>query len=320
MSEVIVSYKGIPISNLTTTSQARLETAGTYLEDNISVNYTAPDLEITSLCGDNAFKGCAGLTTIRGNTPTALGNNCFQNCTNLTAVSGFDDVLTAGTYVFNGCTALTSISGFNKLTTASDYFCDGCSSLVSVSGFESLENIGVRAFRNCNSLTTLPITPVIKTIGTSAFAYDTSLVKFEVPTNVTSLANKIFYGCTALTDIVIHGTVDNFAPGSANNAMTNGCTNLERVTLPGGSYGSYVLYNNKKITDITIGGPGNPVTSINANAFYVCNGVPCDFVVYTVDAQEISHNSSNYWGNNKSGTTCTFKDSNGVKPDYTIGF
>lgn len=308
MSGLIVSYKGTAISNLTTTGQKTLLTAGKYCEDDIGLDYTAPAIEITSPLGNNAFKSCVGLTGITGNTPTAIGASCFQSCTNLTSVSGFDDVLTVGTYTFYGCTALTSVSGFNKLTTASDYFCEGCSSLVSVSGFESLENIGVRAFRSCSSLTTLPTTPVIKTIGTSAFAYDTSLVTFNMPTNVTSLANQIFYGCTNLKTLILHGTVSRFGPGSAGNSMTNGCTNLTHVTLPGGSYGSYVLYNNKNIVDITIGGIGSPVTSINNNAFYGCNGKVCEFNVYTTNGQALSHASNSFWGCNKTGSSCNFID------------
>lgn len=293
---VIISYKGTTISNLTNTTQMQLDTAGKYCEDNISVAYTGPDIEITSPFGDNAFKGAVGLTSITGVSPLALGASCFQNCTGLITISGFSNVATMGSSCFNGCTSLQSVSGFDSLT-----------------------EIPASAFYGCTALTTLPTEPTITAIGAQAFRGCTSLIKFEMPTNITSLANQIFYGCSALTDIVLHGTVTSFGTSSQTNSITNGCTNLVNVTLPGGSYGSYVLYNNKKIETITVGGLGNPVSSINNSAFYGCNGRACAFTVYTENAQEISHNASNYWGNNASGTTCTFKDSNGVAADLLIG-
>lgn len=310
MAGVIISYKGTPISNLTASGQKTLLTAGTWCEDDIEIDYTAPDIEITSPLGDNAFKSCVGLTSISGSSPTSIGASCFQSCTNLTSVSGFDNVLTLGNSAFNGCTRLQTVDGFNDLTSLNTQTFYNDTALTSVSGFASLTSIGQQAFYGCSSLTDLPTSPTITSIGSQAFQNCTSLVRFEVPTNVTSLANQIFYGCTALTDLVIHGTVNNFQPGSANNAITCNCTNLERVTLPGGSLGSYVLYNHKKLAEVTVGGPGNAVSSINSNAFYGCNGVICAFKVYTADGNPITYASGNFWGCNKSGSTCRFVDVN----------
>lgn len=332
MAGVIISYKGTPISNLTGSANKSLLTGGTYCEANIEVAYTAPDIEITSPLGDNAFKSCVGLTSISGSSPTSIGASCFQSCTNLTRVSGFDNVLTLGNSAFNGCTYLTEVSGFNGLTTMGTSCFYGCTrlqavdgfndltslntqtfyndtALTEVSGFASLTSIGQQAFYGCSSLTVLPTSPTLTSIGSQAFQNCTSLVKFEVPTNVTSLANQIFYGCTALTDLVIHGTVNNFS-GSGGNSITHNCTNLERVTLPGGSLGSYVLYNHKKLAEVTVGGPGNAVSSIDANAFGGCNGVVCAFKVYTADGNPITYPRGNFWGCNKSGSTCRFVDVN----------
>lgn len=287
MAGVIITYEGTPISNLTSTATKALKTGGKYCSDDIEVAYTAPDIEITSPLGDSAFKSCTGLTSISGFSPTDIGASCFQACTNLTSVSNFNNVLTLGASAFYGCTSLTEVLGFASLT-----------------------RIDAHAFQNCSSLTTLPTAPTITSIGAQAFRGCTSLTKFEVPTNVTALANQIFYGCSSLTHLVLHGTVNNFAPGSAGNAMTNGCTNLAHVTLPGGSYGNYVLYNNKKLAEVTVGGPGNPVTSINNNAFYGCNGVICKFKVYTADGNPITHANGNFWGCNKTESTCRFIDIN----------
>lgn len=224
--------------------------------------------------------------------------------------SGISVTSALGANAFKGAVGLEGINDSGTITALGDSCFYNCTGLTTFSGFPALTTIGPNAFYGCTALTTLSSEPTITSIGAAAFRGCTSLAKFEIPTNITALANQIFYGCTALTDIVIHGTVNNFQPGSANNSMTNGCTNLERVTLPGGSLGSYVLYNHKKLAEVTVGGPGNAVSSIAANAFGGCNGVVCAFKVYTADGNPITHASGNFWGCNKSGSTCRYVDIN----------
>lgn len=277
MAGVVITYKGTAISNLTSTVTKTLGTEGKYCEGNITVAYTAPQIEATASYAANGFKSAIGLTSIKENgSATTIGDSCFYGCTNLT----------------------------------------------SVDGFASLTTIDESAFYGCSSLTDLPTEPTITTLGKSAFCNCTSLEEFKMKTNVSALPVTIFKGCTSLREVVLSGTLTTACnPNSNGNAIFNGCTALESLTLPGGSYGAYVAYNNKNLATVTIGGLGNPVTSIGNNAFYGCNGVGITFTVYTVNATELSHNSnSNYWGSNKTGTSCTFKDSNGVADDYTISF
>lgn len=223
--------------------------------------------------------------------------------------SGISVTSALGANAFKGAVGLEGINDSGTITALGDSCFYNCTGLTTFSGFPALTTIGPNAFYGCTALTTLSSEPTIISIGAAAFRGCTSLAKFEIPTNITALANQIFYGCTALTDLVIHGTVNNFS-GSGGNSITYNCPNLERVTLPGGSLGSYVLYNHKQLAEVTVGGPGNAVSSIDANAFGGCNGVVCAFKVYTADGNPISYPSGNFWGCNKSGSTCRFVDIN----------
>lgn len=223
--------------------------------------------------------------------------------------SGISVTSALGANAFKGAVGLEGINDSGTITALGDSCFYNCTGLTTVSGFASLTTIGASAFQGCTALTTLPTTPTVTSIGASAFEGCTALTSFNMSTNVSALSFRIFYGCTSLTSIEIHGTVNNFS-GSGGNSITYNCTNLERVTLPGGSLGSYVLYNHKKLAEVTVGGPGNAVSSIDANAFGGCNGVVCAFKVYTADGNPITYPSGNFWGCNKSGSTCRFVDIN----------
>ena len=322
MSGVTVTYKGTAISNLTTSGTSILKTGRKYNDSDITVSYEEPGGWL-SMTGDgtvsSGFASNTRITSLHGGSlfTAKTGSSYFASCTNLETVTGFNNLEEISDRLFNNCTKLRSVDWFNSLDTLTEYAFYGCTALQSISGFNSLKRIGYQAFYNCTSLTTLAnITGTIEIIDEQAFRSCKGLVTFDLPTNVTTLSRQIFYDCTNLKKLVIHGTVNNFNPGNSSNALAGNCTNLEEVELPGGSYGAYVLYNHKKFTKLTIGGPGNPVTSINANAFYGCNTV-YPMYVYTEGAQEITHANNNYWGNNARGASITFIDSNGVEPSWT---
>lgn len=217
---------------------------------------------------------------------SALGANAFKGAAGITAVSVNNTVSAIGASCFQNCTGLTTVSGFASLTT-----------------------IGASAFQGCTALTTLPTTPTVTSIGDSAFEGCTALTSFNMSTNVSALSFRIFYGCTSLTSIEIHGTVNNFNPNGNGNSLIFNSSALASVILPGGSYGGYVITNCANLRNVTLGGPGNPVSSIGYYAFSYCTG-PITYRVYTENAQVLPVNSSsNYWGSNTHGTNCTFIDS-----------
>lgn len=259
------------------------------------------------------YKGTtiSNLTATGQRTLLTAGKYCEANIgIDYTAATADIEVTSAfGTNAFKGAAGLTSIIVNNAANAIGDSCFQDCTGLTSVSGFASLATIGASAFQGCTNLTTLPTAPTITSIGASAFQDCISLTSFSMPTNVTALSNKIFRGCTALRNLVIHGTVNGFGPGSNNNSLIDNVSSLINAELPGGSYGGYVITRCANLRTVTLGSLGNPVSSINNNAFSYCTG-PITFRIYTVNAQELSHNSStNYWGSNTTGTNCTFIDS-----------
>ena len=167
----------------------------------------------------------------------------FYNCTQLQSVSFPKLVsasgITAFSYAFNGCTKLVSAEfPLLDIITGASAFQDafsGCTVLESVS-FSSLRVIGdanagtsitnrqfYYTFQNCNKLTEVRF-PALEEIwcnGTSAnagtFSYNAKVKKFYFPKlhtisktekyGNTAGANKIFFSCTALTEI--HFGADN---------------------------------------------------------------------------------------------------------------
>ncbi|MBR4269732.1 MAG: leucine-rich repeat domain-containing protein [Prevotella sp.] len=60
--------------------------------------------------GNNAFRGCSGLTSVTiPNSVTSIGNNAFSGCSGLTSITIGNSVTSIGNNAFNGCSGLTSI-------------------------------------------------------------------------------------------------------------------------------------------------------------------------------------------------------------------
>jgi hypothetical protein len=62
-----------------------------------------------SSIGDDAFRGCTGLTSISFPAATSIGDDAFRGCASLTSVS-FPEATSIGDWAFYGCTGLTSAS------------------------------------------------------------------------------------------------------------------------------------------------------------------------------------------------------------------
>ena len=138
--------------------------------------YTSGDTVYTITSMEAMNRNTTIKTVEMPSTVTSLPNSCFDGCSALTTVS-FPGLTTLPNNCFYGCTALTSFS------------------------FTDIKTIGSLAFYNCSKLTDITI-PSGATVGQRAFQYCTGLKKLTIPKGTYN--NRVFDGCTNVTDLVIH--------------------------------------------------------------------------------------------------------------------
>jgi BspA type Leucine rich repeat region (6 copies) len=266
---------------------------------------------VTSI-GEGAISGCTGLTSIAiPSALTSIGQNAFYACTGLTSI-----YVEAGNPVYASDSRVLMDAARTTLILCPEGI---AGDFISPS---SVTNIGEGAFRHCSGLTSITIPSSILSIGHEAFIGCTGLDSIEVetgnsvyssdsgvllnaagtvlllcpqaksgdysiPISVTSIEQRAFSNCTALTTVTIPSTVTTigegaffFCTGLTNVTLPSGitsiasyvfsdCTGLVHVNIPFGvtSIGEFAFSLCTRLTEITIP-PG--VTSIGYGAFGAC--------------------------------------------------
>ena len=215
--------------------------------------------------------------------PTSVTGICayaFYNCRGLGSVTIPEGVVRLGTEAFNNCWNLTELA---------------------IPG--SVKQIDPRAFSDCRGLTEITIPNSVTNVGVSAFSYCRGLGSVMVPVCVleTGLAN-VFQGASSITNVVLSEGCREIARGTLG--YSGQFPNLEHVLIPASvtnvdaeafrtfrgkvavtvdpANAVYSSRDGMLLTkdgtrllqgvngDVTIP-PG--VTSIDARAFYNCNGL-----------------------------------------------
>ena len=216
------------------------------------VTYGGTTYSVTSI-GNEAFRGCTGLTSITiPSSVTSIGWYAFDCCTGLTSITIGNSVTSIGERAFNGCTDLTSITIPKSVTSIGDYAFSGCSALTSITIPSSVTSIGDYAFFGCIGLTSIKVeegntkydsrdncNAIIETATNTLIAGCNATT---IPKSVTSIGGSAFYYCTGLTSITIPNSVT-----SIGNWAFGGCSGLTSITLSWDdptncTYGSSMLY------------------------------------------------------------------------------
>ena len=258
---------------------------------------------VTSI-GDDAFRGCTGLTKINWNAESV---NDFSNSSNVfykagTAGNGMDIIfgdnvkrIPAYSFCFNNDSYIPKIKSVtigNSVTSIGDSAFSG-SSLRSVTIGNSVTSIGSSAFSSCTGLTSVTIPDCLTSIGDEAFHgcigltrinwnaesvsdfsssgdvfhYAGNGMKVIFGDSVKSIPAYAFRGCTGLTSVTIGNRVT-----SIGDSAFNGCTSLASITIPNSvtSIGEYAFEG-------CIG-----LTKINWNAESVSDFFSDSYVFYKV--------------------------------------
>ena len=290
--------KALCVANWDTNGDGELSTAeaaavtdfGTVFKGNTrisSFNELQYFTGLTSI-GNEAFRGCSGLTSVTiPNTVTSINDGAFLWCSGLNSITIPNSVTSIGDNVFSGCDGLISVtlncssigSWFagnssiteiilgDDVTSIDNSAFRGCSSLNSITIPNSVTTIGESAFYYCESLTSVIIGKGVTSINFCTFAWCSSLTSITIPNSVTSIDDSAFEGCEGLTSITIPNSVT-----SIGEFTFCYCLNLTSVTIPNSviSIGYGAFYGCSGLTSIII---PDGVTSIGSEAFYNCSGL-----------------------------------------------
>ena len=178
-----------------------------------NTNITSVDLNGVTKIGDNAFKGCTSLKTIKAPKLESVGSHSFEGCTALEALE-LPMIKTIGEKAFENANALTSLSlgkslesivgnPFQNSTSLTSLTLEeGCANYLAAEGAlisradgvlrvlaggvqkvtlgEECKAIGDNAIFGCGALERLEL-PYVKEIGTNAFVNCTKLAELYLP-------------------------------------------------------------------------------------------------------------------------------------------
>jgi len=179
--------------------------------------------------GDNAFFGCAGLTSVTiPSSVTSIASQAFFGCSRLTSVAIPSSVTDIGGLAFGNCSGLTNLTIPGSVTSIGDYAFSGCRGLTSVTISSGLTRIWNYAFFGCTGLTSVTIPSGVTSIGEGAFFECRGLTSVAIPVSVTSIENHAFRNCLALTSVTIPPNVTNIGDGAFS-----GCSKLTSAEFLG---------------------------------------------------------------------------------------
>jgi len=281
----IIGYSNLISSTITIPNSVTIASAPYTITDIIEAKFTnclaLNSVIITSTIltsiSDDAFSGCANMTTLTlpsNGVIATIAFRAFAGCTSLSSVTFPRSLTSIGASAFSGCNSVTfiSVSLPTGLTTIGDYAFYNCNKVISLTLPESgLTTIGINAFYNCpltGSAITIRLTGT-SYIGAAAFqgCSGLSTCTFSTTTGLTTIPSTLFGGCSAMTSLILPVSgVTTIGEYACFN-----CTSLGSVTLPTSltTIGSHAFYNCSSGGFISVTLPAS-LTTLGANAFQKC--------------------------------------------------
>ncbi len=162
---------------------------------------------------------------IEGKNVIAIGATAFKDYQTLQSVTMPDTVTSLGNDVFAGTTSLSEIKLSNNLQTVGDY-AFRLSGIRNITFPPSLKNMGEMVI-SFSKIEEVIFEGKDCTFARGALRNATNLKRVTLPSELTVLANTLFYQCTALTTVTIPNTVTEI-----KEFAFSGCTALTTLTIP----------------------------------------------------------------------------------------
>ena len=186
-----------------------------------------------------------------------------------------------GSYAFYCCSGLTSLTlpaGFTEIGINAFYGCDGLKEVrfcindnldTYLTKGHPYINVycGIKYYINDKEITSIEIPSNVTTLGDCVFQGCSGLTSLTLPAGITSIGSFAFQGCSGLTSLTLPAGITKIG----ENAFF-GCSGLTSLTLPASitEIGSYAFCGCSGLTSLTL--PAG-ITSIDYAAFCGCSGL-----------------------------------------------
>ena len=232
--------------------------------------------------GDFAFYGCSRLTSLTLPAGiTKIGYSAFEDCSRLTSLNLPAGITKIGSETFEGCSGLTSLTLPTGITSIGESAFSGCGGLKEVR-FCINDNLdtyltkshpyidvdcGIKYYINDKEITSIEIPSNVTTLGNYVFQGCSRLTSLTLPVGITSIGYRAFQGCSGLTSLTLPVGIT-----SIGTSAFEGCSGLTSLNLPAGitKIGSGAFNGCSGLTSLNL--PAG-ITSIGYSAFYGCSGL-----------------------------------------------
>ncbi|MCH5165111.1 MAG: leucine-rich repeat protein [Clostridiales bacterium] len=223
--------------------------------------------------GKSAFSGAFYLGSVNLNNVEYIESYAFAEAISLSTVSG-TKVKHIGDYAFYA-TSIRTMPISDNTTYIGDYAFAGCNALTNTEfkapaklthlGSYAFAQVEYKAYDGSEQMRTVPFRTVdfsnssVKSLGIGAFENCAYLTTVKLG-SLTSLSERMFYGCSSLTNVTVPNTVKSMGAGvfAECSALTSVTLSNKLTSIPADAFA------NTALTAIAI---PQDVTSIGARAF-----------------------------------------------------
>ena len=246
-------------------SEAKIVKGGDcYYNDNYNNNYYTSN----DVIGDCAFYDCSGLKSLTLPAGiTSIGYKAFWNCSGLKSLTLPASITSIGSRAFDGCIRLKEVR-----------FCinDNLDTYLTKDHPYIDVDCGIKYYINDKEITSIEIPSNVTTLGNYVFQGCSRLTSLTLPVGITSIGYRAFHDCSGLTSLILPAGAGITEIGSE---AFEGCSGLTSLTLPAGitSIGSRAFQGCSGLTSIYV--YAEKVPKIDSNVFEGVDAKKCTLYV-----------------------------------------